>query len=434
MVIETIQELEQVFSADRLAAVVIPGSNKFHPYLTSAVGLFIASGENRYIIPIDHPDGINMSIFTVQTFLSTVPEVFVPNKKDFLYFFGGGKNIKDLKFAGFTLSDNKVSINGWMENKYHNHPEVNKMIPLVKHLEKLTLDFKGVENVVEKFKPDQAFGFYNDIASPVFHLAERHGLRTIYQPYVDLFKPADPVFNTSNNITYTYYNLYNATSRPTNAFNSVNFAAIPKKEEYRKCFIPQNDIFVEFDFDGYHLRLIADQIGYPLTSESAHTQLAREYFGTENISAEDYARAKQINFQALYGNIPSELKDFKLFNQLEKYTEDLWGQFVANGSVNAPISGKVFSVKDHPDMNPKKLLNYIIQSLETSRNILILKDVFRYLQNKETKVALYTYDSVLFDFSKKDGRQTLEDLERILSEDGKYPVKFKYSNNMFFQN
>ncbi len=242
------------------------------------------------------------------------------------------------------------------------------------------------------------------------------------------------MFNTSDNITYTYYNLYNATSRPTNAFNSVNFAAIPKKEEYRKCFIPQNDIFVEFDFDGYHLRLIADQIGYPLTSESAHTQLAREYFGTEDISAEDYARAKQINFQALYGNIPSELKDFKLFNQLEKYTEDLWGQFVANGSVNAPISGKVFSVKDHPDMNPKKLLNYIIQSLETSRNILILKDVFRYLQNKETKVALYTYDSVLFDFSKKDGRQTLEDLERILSEDGKYPVKFKYSNNMFFQN
>ena len=81
-------------------------------------------------------------------------------------------------------------------------------------------------------------------------------------------------------------------------------------------------------------------------------------------------------------------------------------------------------------MNPQKLMNYVMQSLETSRNIIILKEVLRYLKEKKTKVVLYTYDALLFDFSKEDGKDTLKDIKKILESDGKYPVKFKYSNNL----
>jgi len=52
------------------------------------------------------------------------------------------------------------------------------------------------------------------------------------------------------------------------------------------------------------------------------------------------------------------------------------------------------------------------------------------LKDKQTKIALYTYDSVLFDFSKNDDRELLAELEQILSENGKYPVKFKFSKNL----
>ena len=75
-------------------------------------------------------------------------------------------------------------------------------------------------------------------------------------------------------------------------------------------------------------------------------------------------------------------------------------------------------------------MNYVMQSLETSRNIIILKEVLRYLKEKKTKVVLYTYDALLFDFSKEDGKDTLKDIKKILESDGKYPVKFKYSNNL----
>lgn len=81
-------------------------------------------------------------------------------------------------------------------------------------------------------------------------------------------------------------------------------------------------------------------------------------------------------------------------------------------------------------MHATKLMNYMMQSLETSNNILILKDVLRYLRDKKTFITLYTYDAILFDFDKEDGKGTLEDIKRIMERSGEYPVKFKYSRNL----
>ena len=43
---------------------------------------------------------------------------------------------------------------------------------------------------------------------------------------------------------------------------------------------------------------------------------------------------------------------------------------------------------------------------------------------------LYTYDALLFDFSKEDGKETLAGLTEILEDNGKFPVKFKYSKDL----
>ena len=80
-------------------------------------------------------------------------------------------------------------------------------------------------------------------------------------------------------------------------------------------------------------------------------------------------------------------------------------------------------------MHAQKLFNYVIQNLETSRNVLILKNVIQLLRDKQTKVILYTYDAILLDFSKQDGVEILHQLESILSEDSKFPVKYKYGKD-----
>ena len=107
----------------------------------------------------------------------------------------------------------------------------------------------------------------------------------------------------------------------------------------------------------------------------------------------------------------------------------MWATFEKDGVVYNPISNKPFT-KELKEMHPAKLMNYMMQSLETARNILILKDVLRYLKDKKTKIVLYTYDAILFDFYKEDGKETLEEVQRIMESGKKYPIKFKFSKDL----
>lgn len=412
---------------------IIPSSDLYHPALCTLVGIYVnlPAKNISFIIPVDHPEMTEqIQVSEICEYLKNAKELFCLDKKYFYYFLQLN-NLKDIKSSVTFQTLPSHSYTLWMQNKFKNYGEINKIIPLAKLLEKYNNEFSTVKDICVDFKYDDGYTFTNNIATPVFYLIEKHGLRISYQPFLDIFKPNIPELNIRDNIVYTQYNLYNQTSRPTNSFNGVNYAAIPRKSDYRKCFLPQNDLFVEFDFDGYHIRLLAEQVGYELTPEPAHIQLGRLYFNKQDLSPDEYTQAKQINFQALYGHTPDDYKDFKLFKMIEKWTDILWDEFNTAGYVNVPISNKRFYNNIH-GMYPKKLLNYIIQALETARNITILKNALQFLNTKKTKIALYTYDSILLDFSKDDGKHTLLELENLLSENSKYPVKFKYSKNLVF--
>ena len=71
----------------------------------------------------------------------------------------------------------------------------------------------------------------------------------------------------------------------------------------------------------------------------------------------------------------------------------------------------------------EKLFNYYIQATETETNIRKIKIIQDYLKTKQTRLVLYIYDAFIFDVAKSDGKQTLLDLENILSE--KFPIKIK---------
>ena len=436
-IVEQESKLESLERLVRLGAYVdvIPANSLYNPKLTSTVAVYIRllGSEHGYIIPIDHDEGLNTSKERVSRILLKSTKLYTLNKKELLYHFNiqGAIDLSLLysmtKYEKLDYSRENSSINVTY-NKYSDLSYVNKLIPISKLYESCEKVYDKVKKIIDYNVPD-SFDFYNNTATNVFFLIEQAGLGIYYDEYTEIFKPRNPIYNTIDNKVLTSYNLYNVTSRPTNAFNSVNFAAIPKSEQHRKCFHPTGDYFVELDFDGYHLRLLCEQIGYPLSSESAHTQLAKQYFNKEEITEDEYDQAKQINFHAIYGKIPEKYAFLPIFTKIDDYIKDLWKRYQNDGEVLAPISGKPFTNK-LKDMNPQKLMNYIMQSLETSRNILILKDVLRYLKNKKTKLVLYTYDALLFDFNKEDGKKTLEELQEILESGGKYPIKFKYSKSL----
>ena len=414
---------------------IISSNDLYHPKLTSTIAVYIriVGSEQGFIIPINHDEGINVTKDRVYGILQKASTLYTLDKKNLLYHFNLQAAIdlsllySMVKYDRLEYTKENNTLN-YFYNKFKDFENINQLIPISKLYESSEKIYSQVSSTIS-FKIPKGFEFYNTIGTNVFYLLEQQGLGIYYENFTRLFTPRDPKFNIKDNIVLTQYNLYNATSRPTNAFNSINFAAIPKDPEYRKCFIPQGDFFVEFDFDGYHLRLLSDQILYPLTDESAHKQLAKHYFGTEDITDEQYIEAKQINFQAIYGKIPEQHKNLEIFQKIQQYIDDMWNFYNDNGVVYNPISDKPFT-KELKEMHPAKLMNYMMQSLETARNILILKDVLRYLKNKKTKIVLYTYDAILFDFHKEDGRETLEEVQRLMESGKKYPVKFKFSKDL----
>jgi hypothetical protein len=417
---------------------VITSNDLYHPGLTTPVAVYIRllKSDHGYIIPLDHDEGINVDKERIYSILSKASKLYTIDKKKLLYHF----NLQDaidisllysmVKFDKLEITKTNSALN-YFYNKFRGKPFVNKLVPISKLYEASENTYSLIEEILNYDIPE-GFEFYNSTATNVFYLLEQHGIGIYYEPFVETFSPRDPLYNIKDNKVLTYYNLYNATSRPTNSFNSVNFAAIPHTEKHRKTFRPQNDYFVEFDFDGYHLRLLAEQLDYSLTEESAHKQLAKLYFGKDKITDDEYTKAKQINFHAIYGKIPEEHKDLKIFKEIQEYIDNMWDMFNDEGFVCNPQSGKPFT-KELKDMHPAKLMNYMMQSLETSNNILILKEVLRYLKDKQTKIALYTYDAILFDFSKEDGKDTLQDIQKILEKDKQYPVKFKYSKSLVLE-
>ena len=414
---------------------VISTNDLYHPKLTSTVAVYIRvlNSKHGFIIPINHDEGLNVDKDRVYNILSKASTLYTLDKKNLLYHFNLQEAIDLSLLYSMTKYDRleyskEIPVVNHFYNKFRDFRDINKLIPISKLYEACEKLYDSIKEIIQFSIPD-GFDFYNKTATNVFFLIEQNGLGVYYEAYKELFNPKDPKYNTVDNKVLTSYNLYNATSRPTNSFNSVNYAAIPKTPQHRESFKPTKDVFVEFDFDGYHLRLLADQIDFPLSSESAHKQLAKLYFGKDEITDEEYTQAKQINFQAIYGKIPDEHKELEIFKQIQEYIDVMWKSFKESGFVCNPQSGKAFTTQ-LKGMHAQKLMNYMMQSLETSRNILILKEVLRYLKDKQTKIALYTYDAILFDFSKEDGPDTLKDLEKIMSESNKYPVKFKYSNNL----
>ena len=423
---------------------VISSNDNFHPKLATTVAVYLRplQEDKGYIIPIQHTDGLNVEKIRVEQLLSRSEVLYSYNKKDTLYHFFHC-NIVDInllyslkEYDSLSLPANPSTI-GWYYSRMEDLEDINSIIPLVKLYERCETNSEYLIPIIKDYQDmllDPSWNFYNKTALGVYYLLEQSGLRVTYESFVRLFTPKTPRFSIQDNTVHGVYNPYNITSRPTNSFNSINLAAIPKKEEYRRSIIAKNNTFVEFDFDGYHVRLLADIVGYKFTEESVHTQLGRLYYDRdahESLTEEEYKQSKQITFQILYGGVPDKWRHIEFFDKVHELTQKLWKEFKQNGLVRAPISQKPFTNK-LKDMNSNKLMNYILQSVETSRNILILKEVLGYLKDKETQAVLYTYDSILIDFSKSDGKQTLTDLENILSKDG-YPVKCKASSNLVLE-
>ena len=168
--------------------------------------------------------------------------------------------------------------------------------------------------------------------------------------------------------------------------------------------------------------------GFELPKESMHVYLGKQYFGVDELTAEQYAESKTITFKQLYGGVEKQYAGIDFFASLNQYIERQWKLYREQQAITLP-TGRI--LRYQPGMNKLKLFNYTVQNMETKENTAKITHINELLKDKQTKLVLITYDSFLFDFSQEEGKNLLKEIKSIL-EDGGTPVKLKHGTNYAF--
>jgi hypothetical protein len=410
--IEDIKHIETICRIKHQVAYVdiIPCSHNLHPVENEVCAIYIRPKDDSkgYIIAINHSETINFDLEEVKKVLNSIENIYVRDRKEFLHYFPI-KHCYQPSPSPHTYIPQLTQAHTQLYNRYPEIQNLNTIVPIVKH-------YEICEQNYANFNSLNLNSFYNK-AALVFNQLERAGIKvdqTKFEQYFD---------REVNEFIYTQYNLNTLTTRPSNAFGGINFSALDKNNGERECFIPRNNSFIEMDISAYHPTLLANLLDYTFDSSDIHGSFAKMY-------GVDYAKAKEITFKQIYGGIWKEYRELPFFRKVTAYTDDLWDTFNYGGHIKCPISDHKFYSKELENMNPQKLLNYVLQNLETANNVNILYDIFKILRGKNTKLVLYVYDSFLFDYDNSEPDVML----KILGIFNKYNLQIKTKKGTNYAN
>jgi len=391
--------------------IIVPIScddNK-HPINDSLSLLYVKllSGK-EFILPFNHSETLNLKIPS----LDSNTKKYTYNRKKLNHYIKL-TNVIDVNLMHYmnegspiTIEETDTNSHNFLNMKYYKKDSVNTIIPVLKHLEKSRKIAKILEEVIAKHGSSVNMSYNDEVLDNLSYI-EKNGLQTI------------------DDKVYSEYNIYTSTGRPSNRFGGINFAALNKKDGSRKPFISRfkNGVLVEMDFDAYHLRLIADKIGYEFPEGSVHEHMAK-FYGV------GYEEAKTLSFQYLYGFIPQEVVQMNpYFSKVHDYIEELWKEYNSKEFIVSDIYNRQLHKKNLRDITANKLFNYTIQLMETENNMKALTRLIPEVKDYKSKLILYSYDSFLLDFNMEDGLDYLKKVKQILEQDGKYPVKVSWGLN-----
>ena len=407
--VENQNQLEELYSSDLEEAFIeiIPYSNGIHPVENQICAVYIRplNSTKGYIASISHSETLSLNIREVKRLISKFKRIYVRDKKEFLHYFIL-QNLYDITLQQPTYIPEYTQTHSWFYNKYKDKKDINRIIPIVKHYEYCEKTFNNLKNRID----EPINEFYNNKATVVFNAIERSGIQVDREKFESRFHLLD------SDTVYSQFNFKTLTTRPSNRFKGVNYAAINKTNGDRQCFIPSNDLLFELDISAYHPTLLANLIGYDFCGRDIHQAFAEMY-------QVDYKKAKELTFKQLYGGVFDQYKDLEFFKKVQVYTDDMWARFRNEGFVECPVSKHIYKNDMLEDMKPQKLLNYVLQNLETATNVRILWEIFKVLRGKNTKLILYTYDSFLFDLDNSE-RELLREVIKIFK---KYKLQVKHS-------
>ena len=381
-----------------------------HPMTNGLSFLYVQFRNLDFILPFNHNDCEKLEID-----LSTSNKSkWIWNKKGFLQTDIKVNNLKDVQtslfFEKFQLYDIQSKLEGLMNFYYRLgiRDGLGKSLPIMKWGEVL-------RGIVDEWDIKHTNNWVDETMIPILSDIERKGIQVDREKFFDRWPDNRKSLWFSH--TFTEYNPYTITSRPSNRHLGINYGALNKKDGSRDVFVPKKGkLFLQFDYDAYHVRIIGKLIKYKLPDTSVHQWLADQYDC-------DYDESKGRTFRILYGGVSDEDRKIPFFDKVDKFIRKMQEEAVRNGYLQTPKGRKIpLGWIEKP--NSQKFFNYILQATETEFNIEVLSKL------KKLQLPLpilYTYDSFLFEFDDSEV-ETIKLVKSVLESYG-FPVKVDWGSD-----
>jgi hypothetical protein len=434
-IIETLTEFEQfldLFKSFDSQIIPLFTDHRLHPANNSLCLLAVKIQGEVFILPYDHNEAVCLPKESL-SLLRTEKTVQTPYKKIIGHI--GNLSPFVIDMAGKFYFETGNAWQGAPEfplpirkmlGRFEGHSHLLRAVPLMLLIGYLEQYFSELETI-NRLPVHPGFDFHNNVVIPATLFMERSGIHVDSGLFVTRFGPRI-IPHIKNELVYCEYNPYTSAGRISNKFASVNFAALPKDDGTRACFTSRFDsgMLVLIDFESFHLRLIADMIGYTLPETSVHEFFGKQYLQKDVLTPEDYEWSKRMTFEFLYSDDKLNT-GIPFFERVGEFVQLLWTKSREVGYIISS-TGRQIHLAHIESPSPGKLFNYLLQLTETEVAMKAVRDLEEVFQGKQSKVTLYTYDSLLIDFCPSDGKEFLCRTVEVL-EQGKFPVRVYVGNN-----
>ena len=427
VIVETDREKDlflQYWNNERSTIIPIWEDLERHPMNNSLSFLYVRFRDEEtddgdkvidFIIPFNHNDCESIQIDLSESRMRK----WIWNMKGFLQTNIQIQNLHDIQ-SNFFFEQNQIfDFQSKLEPLTNFHTrlgirdDLGKSLPIMRFGEVL----KGIVDEFSLLPINEKSGkskWVEETMIPLLSDIERYGVRVDTKKFIDRW----PV-NTKHlkdNIIYTEYNPYTITSRPSNRHGGINFSALNKNDGTREVFIPRDGkLYLQFDYDAYHVRIIGKIVGYDLPTTSVHQWLADQYGCS-------YDESKGRTFRILYGGVSDEDKKIPFFKKVDEFIQISWEATKKTGIIQTPKRRIPLEWVEHP--NAQKVFNYLLQSMETEFNIEAIKKL---KENNLPLPILYVYDSFLFEFDDSEV-DTIKKVKSVLESFG-FPIKASWGSD-----
>jgi len=207
--------------------------------------------------------------------------------------------------------------------------------------------------------------------------------------------------------TISPYIIYNMQGTKTGRLTSKSFPILTMDKEYRTILKPNNQWFLELDYNAAELRVMLALLGKKQPKEDLHEwNLKNVYKGVGTRET-----AKKRIFAWLYN---PESKD--QFSSREYNREELLAKYWDGKNIKTYFGREIEADKHHA-------LNYIIQSTAADLFLRQMINIWELLKDKKSQIAFCLHDSLVIDLAEEDEEMVNTMKEKFANTElGKFKV------------